>query len=940
MGKPLTKPDHSEEAYTYALSISRGKLPACKWVKLACRRHLSDLRRFKNGKGEYWFDTRKANKVCNFMENLPHIKGEWAKQGSNLKLEPWQKFILCSVFGWVRFDGRRRFKIAYIEIARKQGKALSLETLIPTPNGFEKLKNIHISDIIFDEQGNQCKVIDESPTFINHDCYQITFSNGETVIADADHQWITNARVDNPGHKAKGFKHRETVLKRVRTTAELYRTQIYGKRKDRNHSINMPLPLKINPAHLPIDPYVLGCWLGDGNSDNARITSAFEQAEFFKQQIQNAGYTASIRFYPSSRTAATILIQSNEIDIFGNLCVVSKYSLENFQLKLRELNLIKNKHIPREYLRASIEQRLSLLQGLMDTDGTADQYGTFQEFTSINKLLIEGMTELLASLGIKYSIRDKRLTCNGKKLNHVAYYVKFHCFRDELPVFRLESKLKRQRLRNQTQVQPRSQTVQIISIDRVRSIPVKCISVDSESKLFRFGQTMLTTHNSTLSAGIGLYMLTEDGESGGEVYSAAVTRDQAKIVFEAAQEMARKKESFREHYGVRVNARNINVLEIASKFEAVSSEANSLDGLNTHCSLIDELHAHKTRQVFDVLETSMGARSQPLMWIITTAGSNRAGICYEQRSYLTKILQGQVEDENYFGVIYTAEEKKNWKSPKTWALANPNLNVSFYEDEMRRLCNKAQELASAQNAFLTKHLNIWVNADISAFNMEDWGKCENKNLKLEDFLGQPCWVALDLSTKIDVTSMALLFRQEDDYYGFCRHYLPKENIKNEAHSKSAHFAGWASEGYIILTSGNMIDMDFIEEDIKEMSKKFAIRAIGLDPWQSAMLSGHLTNENAPVFEIRQTVQNFSDPFKTWLALIKAKKFHFAPDPVLTWMVSNVVAHEDRKENIWPVKEQPQNKIDGAIAMIMAFNRALSDDDTSGSVYDDRGVIIL
>ncbi len=217
---------------------------------------------------------------------------------------------------------------------------------------------------------------------------------------------------------------------------------------------------------------------------------------------------------------------------------------------------------------------------------------------------------------------------------------------------------------------------------------------------------------STLSAGVALYMLTMDNENGAQVYSAATTRDQAKVVFRIAKEMSRRSIGLRKKSGLTVHAHNLTVMSTASYFEPLSSDADTLEGRNVHAGIIDELHAHRNRQVFDVIDTATGSRSQPLIWIITTAGSNRAGVCYEQHKYLENILSGKHDDETFFGLIYTIDEGDDWTDPATWEKANPNYGVSVNPEDLARKCNKAQQLPSSQNACLTKHLDIWVNADV------------------------------------------------------------------------------------------------------------------------------------------------------------------------------------------------------------------------------------
>lgn len=441
---------------------------------------------------------------------------------------------------------------------------------------------------------------------------------------------------------------------------------------------------------------------------------------------------------------------------------------------------------------------------------------------------------------------------------------------------------------------------------------------------------------STLSAGVGLYMLACDGEHGAEVYSAATTRDQARIVFNDAQAMARKSAKFRAAKGVSVNAHNINVLTTASKFEPLSADAHSLDGLNVHFAAIDELHAHKTRHVYDVIETATGAREQSLVWCITTAGVNRAGICFEVRSYLTKVLEGVTEDDTFFGVIYTIDEGDDWKDPAVWAKANPNFGVSVFPDDIERLCRKAATMPSALNNFLTKRLNVWVNADTAWLNMDALERCADPGLSDDMFEGEEAIVALDLASKIDIAAKVKLFtRRIDDkthYYAFGEYYLPEHTVETSTNSQ---YAGWARDGLLIVTPGNIIDFGYIEESIRDDSRRFHVTEVPYDPFQATQLATRLMSEGFPMIETRPTVLNFSEPMKELEAIILDGRFHYNGDPVLTWMFSNVVCHLDAKDNIYPRKESPDAKIDGVVALIMAIGVAVRKE-----IADMPQVIIL
>ena len=440
---------------------------------------------------------------------------------------------------------------------------------------------------------------------------------------------------------------------------------------------------------------------------------------------------------------------------------------------------------------------------------------------------------------------------------------------------------------------------------------------------------------STLSSAVALYMLAADGEGGAEVYSLATTRDQARIVFGDAQTMARRSAGFRSRFAVNVGAHNMHVLASGSKFEALSAEGSTLDGLNIHFGCVDELHAHKTRTVYDVVETGTGKRDNSLLWVITTAGSNRAGICYEARTFVTKLLNGVFEDDTQFGIVYGLDDGDDWTTENALVKANPNWGISVRPEILGPLQAKAMQLPSAVNNFKTKHLNEWVNADTAWMDMRAWDACGDSSLDIEAFTGQPCWVGLDLASKTDIAALMLMFQHpeiSDAYVVFGKYYLPEDTVQAAGNSQ---YPGWMRTGRLTVTPGNGIDFGWIEADLLDLVSRFAVQAVAFDPFQATQLSTRMLAEGLPMIEVRPTVLNFSEPMKTLEALVLQRKLVHDGDPVLTWMASNVVAHLDAKDNIYPRKERAENKIDGIVALIMALSRAIKPGDSVvlGSDYE-------
>lgn len=431
---------------------------------------------------------------------------------------------------------------------------------------------------------------------------------------------------------------------------------------------------------------------------------------------------------------------------------------------------------------------------------------------------------------------------------------------------------------------------------------------------------------STFCSGIALYLTAFDGEGGAEVYSAATTRDQARIVFGDARTMIQKSAPLKKVFGF--HKLNIHHMKSASKFEPLSSDAGTLDGLNIHGAILDEIHAHKTREVWDVIETATGARLQPLLVAITTAGFNKQGIGYEQREYVTKVLNGVADDDTYFGIIFTLDEKDDPFDEQNWVKANPNLGRSKQIDDMRRLAKKALEMPAARNNFLTKHLNIWVNAETAWLDMAKWDKLPINTSELSKF---PCFIGMDLANKLDIAALVAVFQDGKKIHYKCKFYLPENQIYNKSRNIGNLYQTWADQGYLILTDGDIIDHEVIEVDLREWLNEFDVKAIGFDPWGSTQLSIRLSAEGAPMVEIPQTVKNLSEAMKEVEAKVISGDLVRDHNPVMDWMASNIVVKLDKNENYFPNKEHPDNKIDGMVALFMGMNRILAGEEVKPEI---------
>lgn len=436
---------------------------------------------------------------------------------------------------------------------------------------------------------------------------------------------------------------------------------------------------------------------------------------------------------------------------------------------------------------------------------------------------------------------------------------------------------------------------------------------------------------STIAAGIGLYGLIADNEPGAEIYSVATKRDQAKIVFEEAKAMVNHSPALGRRIKVQMN--NLHCLDTRSKFEPLSSDARTLDGLNVYYGLVDELHAHRTREVWDVLQTATGARRQPLLFVITTAGTQVLGVCYEQRDYSVKLLNEVVADDSYFSVIYTIDEGDDWTLEQTWRKANPNYGISVKPEDLADLCQKAQEVPGEQNGFLTKRLNIWCQQEELWLDIDVW-KQAPAPLPIEQLKGRDCWLGLDLSTTTDLTALVAVFpplHEDENWEVLSYFFLPEENIDARVRRDNVPYDRWARDGFLKLTDGNVVDYGAVRNQIANLSEFVVVREIGFDPWNATHLSTDLAAEGFTMVEIRQGFRTMSEPSKKLERLVMSRKLAHRNNPVLTYCISNVTLRHDDNDNYMPSKGKSTRRIDGAVALIIALARPIQE---SGGTIDD------
>lgn len=862
------------------------------------------------------------------VRNCRHQKGKWA--GEPFALIPWQNNLIERAYGAIKDNGERQYRIVYCEIPKKNGKALDLLEALPTPDGWKQLKDIHRGDYLFDERGNKCRVIAESEIWYDRPCYEVTFASGQKIIADKNHEWLT---IVQKTYSYDGQRIGKSQLEKLRITEELFYTQKgYGGRGN-NHKITSNAQLQLPEIKLPIQPYTLGAWLGDGNNYNASITCAYSDFAIL-DNIRSDGY--NVKEWENAGK------NSGQFSIGGN-GRTQKARNNSLQSKLRQFNLLKNKHIPLMYLRSSVHQRFELLKGLMDTDGSCDKRGQC-EFTSTNRRLAENVVELCRTLGIKVKLHTSRAMLNGKDCGE-KYRVFFHTDKDHSCF-----KLTRKEVRLKNVLNDRSRYQKIINVKKVSSVPVKCIQVNSSSGLFLVGKDMIPTHNSELASALALYGLVADGEIGAEVYSAAGEKEQASLVYYPASQMVRGDEDLAARLKVLDSRKRIIDYKTNSFYQVLSAETYSKHGLNPSTIIFDEIHAQPNRDLWDVLvEGTDIARSQQIILVITTAGiAEDTSIGYEQRKHAQACLLDPDFDKEFLPIIYAGDvnkdltKKYDWEDPAVWKRCNPSLGYIFELDNLEKHASDVKKNPSRLNNFLRFRLNIWTSQISRYIPMDKWDECLVE-FDSEKLLGKKCFGGIDLSSSQDLTAFVLVFPPDEDcdkYIVVPRFYVPEERMVLRSKRDRVPYDVWCQQGYMNKTPGNRVDYSFIRKDVVQASKDYKLKECAFDPWRASESAAILVEEHGiEMIEHRQGMKSMSEPTKHLFEHVVAHELAHDGHPILRWNMDNLSVKTDAEENVKPEKDKSADRIDGTVALIMALGRAITDV-SKPSVYKDRGVLMV
>ena len=450
---------------------------------------------------------------------------------------------------------------------------------------------------------------------------------------------------------------------------------------------------------------------------------------------------------------------------------------------------------------------------------------------------------------------------------------------------------------------------------------------------------------SELAAGVALYMTCGDGEWGAEVYGCASDRQQASIVFDVAVDMVDQCPALKKRIKPIMSVKRLVYKPTNSFYQVLSAEAYTKHGLNVHAVIFDELHSQPNRELFDVMTKGSGdARTQPLFFLITTAGTDRNSICFEQHQKAIDILEGRKIDPTFYSVIYGIKDDDDWSLEENWYKANPSLGHTIDIEKVRNAYISAKENPAEENIFRQLRLNQWVKQSTRWMPMDKWDECDF-DIDLELLKGRVCYGGLDLSSTSDITAFVLVFppRREDEKYILLPFFwIPKDNLKLRVRRDHVPYNIWEKQGFLKTTEGNVIHYGFIEKFIEELGTKYNIKEIAFDRWGAVQMVQNLEGMGYTVVPFGQGYKDMSPPTKELMKLVLEKKIVHGGNPVLRWMMDNIFIKQDPAGNIKMDKEKSTEKIDGAVATVMALDRAIRNkgNSNSNSVYDDRGILIL
>lgn len=845
--------------------------------------HLAD--ELNSSDSEYYYDPIRAQHIITFFHQyLRHSKGKWG--GKKINLELWQRALYAALYGFVDIEGVRQYRRCVLIVGKKNGKSfmssgtglygltadgeagaeiysvapLSLDTEIMTNKEMKTMGSISVGDYVFTPTGKQTMVNYVSP-IVTTDSYTIEFDDGSSVISTGNHPWEVEQLSSGGAKKSLVWKKKNVTTENIILT--------YNKRKaTRIRCAESP---EISEKVLSIMPYTLGAWLGDGRSNRGCICGHIDDIEL-RTAIEQDGYNISYMKQQLNTVYFTVL---------------------GLRTKLRENNLLENKHIPEEYFFSSTHQRMELLRGLMDTDGTCTKTGECR-YAGNCKQLCTDVNRLALSLGYKSHIHTSK-DQNGK----IIYLVSFKAYQAKGNIFKLSRKASRQKQSECVKANYRF----IINIKKINTVPCRCIGVEDSSHLFCFGKELIATHNTK--------------------------KDQAKIIWDEAKRMRNKSPALTTR--IRATVSGLYYDKADGLFKPLAADVNTLDGLNVYYALMDEFQQWRNgRALYDIIADGISAREQPLIFMTSTAGTVREDIYDEIYEECNNIINGYgdpigYKDERTLPVIYELDKREEWEEEKCWLKANPNLGVSKSADYLKEKVELAKKNKNLVKNLLCKEFNIRETSSEAWLTFE---QCVNETVvDIEYLKGSYAIGGCDLSATTDLTCATLLIKKPNDtnFYVLQQYFLPRCRIEEvEANSKKeAPYLLWAEQGWLTICEGATVDYHQVTEWFNRMVSDNDIRPLWIN--FDRALSGYWVPEMKEYgFEMVDTPQGartWNYPMKRLGGLLEEHRIIYQNNPMLRWCLLNTKKkslNENGIESIQPVKEKSTKRIDGMVSLLNAF----------------------
>ena len=926
-------------ARQYAAGVRSGAIVQGPHVRDSCKRFEDDLAAAPAS--GYWYDDEEEELIARFFrEQLVLLEGKYA--GQPFELEPCWRFVVGNLMGWKTLDGDgnavRKHTECWIEIAKGP---LALKTPVLTHNrGWTTMERVAVGDLVYAGDGTPTRVVAKSITMLGKECYRLGFDSGESIVASADHDWpvFNNSKFCHPTARAD-------YKRPVRTrTDEIAKTLTFsnGKYKTPRHSLYVTAAKQETGWILPIDPYMLGYWLGDGSKDDARLSCGEKDLPHLLEQIEACGYRAGV-----------VKKQKNHATRIGIL---------GLHKQLRLAGLLGSKHIPEAYKRAGRDDLLALVQGLMDSDGTVGNNGRCT-FANTNERLVRDFEECVRILGIKVvESKGKPAKLYGKDCGTV-WEPQFTAH--SVPVFRLPRKLDRQkRLLVDTDRSKRyAGLFRIRSCEKVESVPVQCITVEHDSHVFLAGRHLIPTHNSAKTpvfAGLALYMLTLDDEWGALIYWVARDAAQASLGFKCAAAMSENSPLLSRMTRVLggSNPRVIEYAETRSEMLKLAGKAKGKSGGIPSMIVADEIHEHATSDMLDTLRSGIkGSRLQPLFAQVTNSGEGTVdNWIYERHRYSCDVAAGTIRDDQHFSFVCALDAGDDpWTDERCWVKACPTLPKLPGLKEIRKEVGEAISQPSKRAWTARVRFCIWSDdAANPMFTREMWLPCEVDELSpYEARKSRPCYVSLDLGIRRDLTAGGLTWQMEDDSLEFeaCP-WIPEGAVPDFRKNVSKGVDRWIEDGHLRTCPGRMMDYAFVAEWISELIDRYDdVRCIAYDKAYVVALKQELENRGVPVECVENCVVKDVTPGmvpmishpqgnqlpvgsrhadalqinmhlaieRTSEAMLK-HQLRAKRNMVLRWAVLGAAGQSDERANAFLIKSS-KAKIDPAVAMTMGIGTA-------------------